>query len=177
MIENNTKDSELIEQYLSGDKSVLVTLVERWHKIFCEKANWILHDKDLSRDVAQDSWIVIINKINTLKNTNSFKSWALRIVYSKSIDAYKLRSKRLNDLNLVASEKTHPIQEEEDNTELKIKLLKCIQNLTKEKQDVIRLFYVEEYSLNEISKFLGIPIGTTKSRLFKAREEIKNELK
>ena len=49
-------------------------------------------------------------------------------------------------------------------------------NRPKEKQDIIRLFYAEEYSITEISAFLKIPIGTVKSRLFKAREKLKSIL-
>ena len=62
-------------------------------------------------------------------------------------------------------------------TILKRKLLNAIQDLPKGKQDIIRLFYVEEYSLKEISSFLQIPIGTVKSRLFKAREKLKSIMK
>ncbi len=177
MIEEDPSDKNLIERYISGDQSSLPILVERWHKIFCEKAFWVLHDKDLSKDIAQECWIIIINKLHTLKKVESFKSWALRIIYTKSIDAYKRRSRELQDLNKIEQKTNTPSDENEDKTVLKRKLLRAIQDLSKEKQDIIRLFYVEEYSLKEISSFLQIPIGTVKSRLFKAREKLKSIIK
>ena len=162
---------------MSGDKSTLTILVKRWHKIFCEKAFWVLHDKDLSKDVAQECWIIIINKLPTLKKAESFKSWALRIIYTKAIDAHKRRTREFQNLNKIDKKAYTESNEKDGKTALKRKLLSAIQGLSKEKQDIIRLFYVEEYSLKEISSFLQIPIGTVKSRLFKAREQLKSILK
>jgi len=173
MIEEYPNDKYLIERYISGDKSTLAILVKKWHKIFCKKAYWILQDKDLSKDVAQECWIIIINKLHTLKNTESFKSWALRIIYTKAIDAHKRRISELHKLNNIDKKFYSEPDEKEDKTVIKKKLLSAIKDLSKEKQDIIRLFYVEEYSLKEISSFLKIPIGTVKSRLFKAREKLK----
>lgn len=175
MTNKDPSDKYLIESYVSGDKSTLPLLVKRWHKVFCEKAYWILKDKDLSKDVAQESWITIINKLHTLKNPDRFKGWALKIIYTKSIDAHKRRSKALKDLRDMNQTENHT-ESETDKTALKKKLLIAIQELPKEKQDIIRLFYVEEYSLKEISAFLQIPVGTVKSRLFKAREKLKSLL-
>jgi len=174
MLKKDPSDKYLIERFLGGDKSMLAILVKKWHKIFCEKAYWILRDKDLSKDVAQDCWMIIIKGLPTLKNTESFKSWALRIVYTKSIDAHKRRSKDLQNLNQIDKNTYSDSNEKEDQKALKNKLLIAIKGLSKEKQDIIRLFYVEEYSLKEISSFLKIPIGTVKSRLFKARENLKS---
>lgn len=177
MIQKDQNDKELIERYLFGDKSMLPILVKRWHKIFCEKAFWVLRDKELSKDVAQDSWIVIINKLHTLKKAESFKTWALRIIYTKSIDALKLRKKEFQGLSELDKKGDNFSDEKEDKAAVKKKLLVAINDLSPDKQDVIRLFYVQEYSLKEISALLKIPIGTTKSRLFKAREQLKSIIK
>ena len=175
MKEEDIKDRELIERYLSGDKYSLAVLVQRWHRIFCEKAFWVLKEKNISKDVAQESWIIIINKLHTLKKSDKFKSWALRIVYNKAIDAYNQRRKDpIQDRSTkLEAEAFIDSTENEDSKALRVKLLLAIQDLPKDKQDVIRLFYVEGYSLKEISSFLQIPIGTTKSRLFKSREKLK----
>lgn len=172
-----SSDGHLILQYKEGNTSVLPVLVERYHKIFCEKAYWITKDKEMAKDVAQDCWITIIDKLSTLKNVNSFKSWAFRIVYTKSIDAVKQRNKEdRNILSAIASE-PEPQESADERGQIRLALLKGIQELPKRKQDIIRLFYAEEYSIIEISTFLNIPVGTVKSRLFKAREKLKSILK
>ena len=166
-------DRFLIQQYLKGNKSVLPLLVKRYHKIFCQKAFWITKDKGLAKDVAQDSWITIIDKLKSLKNTDSFKSWALRIVYTKAVDKLKNRTKENKNFDLNKTEAVFQKFGDDNSAVVKWKLLKAFRDLPKGKQEIIRLFYTEEYSIYEISNFLKIPVGTVKSRLFKAREKLK----
>jgi len=173
----NPTDRFLILQYRAGDASVLPTLVRRYHKIFCEKAYWITKDKESAKDIAQESWITIIDKLETLKNIDRFRSWAFRIVYTKAIDAVKQRIKKNKDLQSVRILSIDTSSSEVERNLAQKKLLKAIQELPKEKQDIIRLFYAEEYSIVDISSFLKIPIGTVKSRLFKAREKLKSTIK
>ena len=75
--------------------------------------------------------------------------------------------------------KKHPIEVDvyENNSEIKIELMKAIRRLSNAHQTVVKLFYVEEYSLKEIADLLGISTGTVKSRLFHARENLKLILK
>ena len=170
-------DAELVIQFQSGNANALTELVKRWHKRFCEKAYWILKDADQSKDVAQDSWKTIMAKIKDLKDPSSFGGWAMRIVYSKSLDAIRERNRiRVKQGNYAKEQpvKTEPV---EDNSQLKLELLKAIKELSVNHQMVIKLFYVEDYSLNQISYLLNISVGTAKSRLFHAREKLKLILK
>lgn len=170
-------DAKLVEAFQSGNKEALATLVQRWHLQFCKKAYWIVKDADVSKDIAQDSWTTIIDKINTLKNTNSFGSWALRIVYSKSLDALRQKNKERIKQQEFAKDEASIVDDYKDDSQLKILILKSIRSLSSQQQMVIKLFYVEDYSLKEISKALKISTGTVKSRLFHAREKLKQILK
>jgi len=170
-------DAKLVEAYQAGNKEALAGLVKRWHLMFCKKAFWIVKDADLSKDIAQESWQIIINKINTIKDTSSFGSWALRIVYSKSLDHLRTTSRERDRLKALANEQNTIINEPEDNESVKKQLLKAVKKLPEQQQSVVRLFYTEDYSLKEISKLLNISVGTTKSRLFHAREKLKLILK
>jgi RNA polymerase sigma-70 factor (ECF subfamily) len=66
-------DEKLVEAYRAGDKKALAILVKRWHKLFCTKAYWLVKDKNAVKDIAQDSWTTIINKIDKLKEPKQFK--------------------------------------------------------------------------------------------------------
>ena len=170
-------DKELILAFRAGDQEAMAVLVKRWHLAFCTKSFWIVKDASLSKDIAQDCWQIIMDKIHTLENPLSFKSWALRIVYTKSFDALReISKKRLNENEFII---TQEYNEEglNDDAKLKETLLKAVKKLPEHQQMVIRLFYTEAYSLNEISKLLNISVGTTKSRLFHAREKLKLILK
>jgi len=173
----NPTDRFLILRYREGNAAVLPVLVKRYHKIFCEKAYWITKDKEIAKDIAQEGWIIIMNKLHTLENPDSFKSWAFRVIYTKAIDAVKRRNKESKNLESGGIIEPGTAPSEEESKHIQIALLKAIRELPKEKQDIIRLFYAEEYSISEISAFLKIPTGTVKSRLFKAREKLKLILK
>ncbi|NMH86086.1 RNA polymerase sigma factor [Flavivirga algicola] len=170
-------DKELVLEYQSGNKKALVFLVKRWHKLFCEKAFYVLKDADAAKDITQDCWRIIMDKIYNLKQPESFGSWGMRIVYTKSLDAIKAKTKKRVELEYYKYEQEALEVKEDDNEQLKNKLLKTIKTLPENQQTVIKLFYVEAYSLKEISKILNVSVGTAKSRLFHAREKLKETLK
>ncbi len=169
-------DGLLVLQYRSGKKKALSLLVRKYHNRLCKHSYWYTHDIDASKDVVQDCWSIIINKLDSLKEPNLFGSWVFRIVTRKSLDYVKRRKKELGSLNEYYS--TQEIEETKvgNNTDVR-KLRGAIQDLTKDQQIVLRLFYTESYSLNEVSEILDISIGTVKSRLFHAREKLKMTLK
>jgi len=171
------KDGLLILDYQSGNKLALAELVKRWHKHFCKKAFFIVKDVDEAKDVAQDSWRTIIDKLETIKDPFSFSGWAMRIVHTKSIDVLRKRQKDLKNKNNI---KLNSFEEDEPYDEKKVhkkKLYLAILKLPIDQQEAVRLFYMEELSLNDISKLLKIKQGTIKSRLFHAREKLKLILK
>lgn len=170
-------DSFLVLDVQSGNTKSLVLLIERWHKELCEKAYWIVKDSDLAKDIAQDCWSIVIQKIYELKDPESFGSWISRIVYRKALDNIK-KSERTHDmLEQFKYQEETLIQENDFDTSREKMLLIGIKLLPTGQQMVVRLFYLENYSLKEIGKLLNISIGTAKSRLFKARETLKKTLK
>jgi len=166
-------DAKLVEHYQSGHTIALTELVKRWHKTFCKKAYWLVKDKDVAKDIAQESWKTIIDKLDALKDPNSFGSWSTRIVYTKSLDWIRSKAKERENKQLYYNEQQVFEVETTDNELIKKKLLLAINRLPNNQQIVVKLFYTEDYSLKQISEILDISIGTTKSRLFHAREKLK----
>ncbi|MGI9550596.1 MAG: RNA polymerase sigma factor [Aurantibacter sp.] len=169
-------DSFLVLQYQSGNKKALELLVNRHHKKLCRHAYWYIHDFDTAKDIVQDCWGTIINKLHGLRDPNSFGSWAMRIVTRKSLDFLSRDSKKRENLKQYS-----PISDQYDiegnRTAEKQALKKAIDILPQDQQVVLRLFYTEDYSLKEIAAILDISVGTVKSRLFHAREKLKTILK
>jgi RNA polymerase sigma-70 factor (ECF subfamily) len=175
----NLLDEVLIKKYQKGDTKALNHLVKRWHFQLCKFAFWIVKDADIAKDITQESWVIIINKIESLQNPRKFKSWALSIVKRKAIDSLRANNKEKinlkNHKNSIVKEDIY--YKKEENKILQIKLLQSIEKLSIEHKMVIKLFYKESYTLKEISEILKISVGTTKSRLFHAREKLKTSLK
>ncbi len=137
----------------------------------------MVKDRDAAKDIAQDSWTIIIKKIASLKDSKQFKYWAYRIVCNKSTDWLRLQSKKHRQIIGYDVEIEGSVIEYSENETLKQALLNAINKLPRHQQAVIRLFYIQSYSLKQISELLGISVGTAKSRLFHAREKLKQELK
>jgi len=168
-------DEILVKTLQDGDKTALITLVKRYHKLFCGKAHWMVNNREVAKDIAQESWVVIINKISTLKEPKRFKFWAYRIVCNRSTDW--LRQKSIKHFQTLEYD-TEISSFDKVYTEHKhLKLLLAINELPKHQKTVIRLFYLESYNLKEIGDLLNISVGTVKSRLFHAREKLKTILK
>lgn len=169
-------DGDLIRNYLSGNSRALKYLIEKWHVTFCNRAFWIVKDADLAKDIAQDSWQVVIHKLSRLENPDKFGAWALRIVFNKSIDALnKINKERMNLMNYQHEQVIEDCPNE--NIELQAALSGAIKKLPYNQQVVLKFFYLEMLSLHQIAKTLNISVGTVKSRLFYSREKLKLLLK
>ncbi|MEX0288648.1 MAG: RNA polymerase sigma factor [Flavobacteriaceae bacterium] len=169
-------DGLLVLQYQSGNKKALALLVKRHHPKLCKHAFWYTHDLDISQDIVQDCWTQIMRKIGSLRDPNSFGSWALRIVTRKSLDYLNRASRERNELRSIDKTKTldYPAVDRASDLE---NLRAAIKELPDSQQQVLHLFYTEAYSLKEISAILEIAPGTVKSRLYHAREKLKTILK
>jgi len=169
---NKTSDANLVLAYQSGNKEAITVLVERWHQKFCKQAYWYTKDKDAAKDIAQDSWNIIIHKLNNLNDPKKFGYWALAIVCRKAIDWTRKKSKIL-DQQKDYYQTLNSFPEKNNISEDSNKILLAIKELPDIQQNVLRLFYIESYSLKQISSILNLSKGTVKSRLFYAREKLK----
>ena len=169
-------DGLLVLQYRSGKKKALNLLVQKHHEKLCRHAYWYTGDAHASQDIVQDCWSIVIKKLHGLQDPNLFGSWVMRIVTRKSLDHVNKRKK--NRVNLNRYYKTVQIGSFDVTEKPEIqKLRKAISMLKKDQQTVLRLFYIQDYTLKEISEILEISVGTVKSRLFHAREKLKTILK
>jgi len=166
-------DELLIMQHQAGNEKALSLLIKRWHKRMLMQSYRFTRNTEISKDIVQECWITIIKKLGSIKEPSKFGVWSFSIVTHKSIDWVRQEQKKRNDLqqyqpiqNLSAEQK-----KESDSKEQKIKIE--IEKLPLKQQIVLKLFYVENYSIREIGTILNIATGTVKSRLFKAREQLK----
>jgi len=172
-----TADAILIQHYQEGQKNALVILVKRWHKLFCSQAYRYTKDADVAKDIAQESWSVILDNIDNAVEIQNFGSWAMTIVSRKAIDWLRKQQKNRENLQRQVEDIQTPVHEYLE-VDKRLDIIKiAIRELPTLQQDILRLFYLEEQSLAEISSTLKISKGTVKSRLFYAREKLKTILK
>lgn len=126
----------------------------------------LIYEKDCS-DVIQEALLKAYSKLHTLREDRYFKTWLFRIL----INQCNTMRKRERRYVSVESEYLNSFPDTEQNyTELYM----CIDQLAEKQRQVIILHYINGYSIEEISEFLELSPGTVKSRLHRARQELKS---
>ena len=126
-------------------------------------------------DALQEALMSIYQNFNQLKNLKFFSTWATRIVINKCYDLLRKNKNNVvpfdenieNDIN---SSKNDVYEVDQYG------IMKAVEGLNEELKLITILYYYDDYSVNEISEIVDIPIGTVKSRLSRAREILKNKL-
>jgi len=169
MIDN---DILLVNETLNGKIESFGMLVEKYQNTMFNLAYKVTMNKDLAKDIVQDSFIRAFEKLKSFNQEKRFFSWIYRITLNESINAKK-RSRFTDNLleDLAGGDIT--TAEEIEKRELMLKIKKSIDQLDDKYKTLIILKHYQELSYDEMSEVLNIPIGKVKSRLYTAREYLR----
>lgn len=169
-------DELLIMKFKEGDAKSLSLFVKRWHTKLIWFSFQTIHDTDDAQDIVQESWSGIISGLQNLNEIRTYKSWMFKVIRNKSIDRIrKMQREQIAMENF--KQEGIDIEQFSDNVQNSEIVIKVLQTLSSELKEVLQLFYLERQTVEEISGLLGVPKGTVKSRLFRAREQMKTALK
>ena len=166
-------DELLVLQYQGGNKESLTLLIKRWHKKMISHSYRFTKNIEASKDIVQESWILIFKKLFDLKDPALFRVWAYSIVSHKSIDWIRKQQKERRSIEMYKEEESENNAVKDSSRELIHSLKSEIQKLPDKQHIVLNLFYIENFTIQEIGNILGLKTGTVKSRLFNAREHLK----
>lgn len=166
-------DSGLVEQHEAYGE-----IVRLFQDMAYACAYSILGDFRLAEDAAQEAFFTAWKKINQLREPEAFPGWFKRIVLT---ECNRLtRGKKLSLTSLENAESylatTDDLQDEIEKREVKKAIFTAIMELPENERLVIALFYLREYSQNEISRFLEVPTTTVAKRLYTARNRLRDKL-
>jgi RNA polymerase sigma-70 factor, ECF subfamily len=162
---SNIEDQLLVMEAQDGDVRAMETLVRRWQKRLWQHALRLTDDPEAAWDVTQQTWLGIVKGLRRLNDPARFRAWAYRITTNQAMDW--LKKNRCSTRSIT----DHPEPTCPETTDLG--LIELLPKLDLKKRLVLSLFYLEQLTIPEISAALGIPSGTVKSRLHKARRELK----
>jgi len=165
---------EIIAGCKRGENKYQKILFENYYSsmlIICVK---YCEDIDEAKDILQDSFITIFDKVNTFKSelSCSFPAWMARIVRNKCVD-YIRKNKKIKKIGLDDKHFNVVIKTETLLDLFGDKLTNAIEKLSPKYKQTIKMFYMEDKSCKEISEIMGIHIGTCKSNLHKGKLNIK----
>ncbi|MEO0231154.1 MAG: RNA polymerase sigma factor [candidate division WOR-3 bacterium] len=157
------------------DKRIVEKVFNEYRNVLLFFVNSFLRDKDKSQDIVQEVFMRLYKEKNEIYN---LKGWLFKVAKNLVIDDLR-RNKRFVYLD----EETE-IEDENENLKrnrLKSILKREVENLPKIYKDFFILRDVEGYSYEEIARKFKVPLGTVKTRVFRARiylrEKLKNELR
>jgi len=171
---------QLVKEAQSGSRAAFAELVCRYRTAAYAAAYVRLRNHHDAEDIAQEAFLTAYEKISTLIYPEKFGAWLCAIASRK---AMRRRSKKANEakrLETIAEQ--NRLTEEGDMWEslaageLRKVVHALIANLSRIHREAIELYYLQGYSVEEVAKFLDVPQGTVKRRLFDARQKLKHQL-
>ena len=171
-----------------GHEAAFRELVRRYERPVFSLLYRMVRDRALAEDLAQETFIKVLNGIKSYRPEFKFSSWIFKIANNAAID--HLRKKSLDTLSLDGSPSAetpeqmratslqlgdqgeNPLQQAESR-ELGTAIERAIARLRPEYRSCILLRHVEGYSYEEIAETLELPLGTVKTYIHRARNELR----
>ncbi|MDB6112634.1 MAG: polymerase, sigma-24 subunit, subfamily [Pedosphaera sp.] len=179
-----SEEMDLVRRAREGDMGAYDDLVRRYQeRIYATVYHMTSNHEDAS-DLAQESFIKAYQALKSFKGGSSFYTWIYRIAVNKTINFLKQRKNRthmsLNDLDFNAEHDPDLVALVSDKTprrdaglaELQEKLNAALLKLSDDHRLVVTLHDVQGLSHEEIAKIMDCNIGTVRSRLFYARQQL-----
>lgn len=185
---NRAEEDAMVRRAQKGDLAAYDELVRRYQQRIYATVYHMTSNHEDANDLAQEAFIKAYQALKTFKGGSSFYTWVYRIAVNKTLNFLKQRKNRtamsLNDLDFSAendpdlvaliSEKTP--RRDAVLSELQQKLNEAMQQLSEPHRMVVTLHDVQGLAHEEIAEIMECNVGTVRSRLFYARQQLQGYL-
>lgn len=181
-------DQEVVALAKQGSEAAYRELVRRYERPVFSLVFRMVRNRELAEDLSQETFIKVLNAIHSYRPEFKFSSWVFKIANNAAID--HLRRRELDTLSLEGSphaetpemieatalqigERGESQLEEVEHRELGRSIEAAINRLRPEYRSCILLRHVEGHTYEEIAEILGLPLGTVKTYIHRARNELR----
>lgn len=180
------EDQVLIEQILAGRKSSFEELMRKYNKRIYNFIIRMVRSDELASDLTQDFFIKIYTVLSKYNFEYKFSTWAYRICYNLVIDHIRKNQLQVDSLDdSMVSQRDMLLSEnyvKEDgfkslsDRETRTYVWQTVDTIPLKYRELILLRYIQDLKYEEIADITGLPVGTVKNRIFKAKEILKGEM-
>lgn len=185
---NKITDQQLVERVQQGDKKAFDLLVMKYQQRIVNLVSRFVRNQADALDVTQDAFIKAYKALPNFRGDSAFYTWMYRIAVNTAKNHLAVQNRRPQDIDQDISEieqfeGDHALKEYATpermllRDEIQDTVVRSIEELPEDLRVAITLREVEGLSYEEIAQAMDCPIGTVRSRIFRAREAIDKELK
>ena len=182
---NTLADGELVLTAVSGREAAFEELVRRYQRPIASYVYRMVGDYDAALDLTQEVFIKVYNSLARYRSEFKFSTWIYKIAHNTAIDHLRRHTVRDQIMTsggdgtrseiAIESRRLTPEQESE-REERRSEIESVVQSLPAAYRDLIVLRHSHDLSYDEIAEVTGLPLGTVKNRLFRAREAMRDLL-
>ena len=173
-------DRQLVDLVLGGDMHAFSALVENTEGLVAQIVCKLIPNEEDRKDIAQDTYLKVYQHLSTFKFQSKLSTWIGQIAYNTCLNRLQKKQLPVYTLPDQVGEETDRVGDETDRLlmqkELKGLLRTEIGRLPPLYQTLIGLYHQEDRSYLEIARITGLPEGTVKSYLFRARRQLKETM-
>lgn len=175
------EEKEMIARIIKGDTQAFSILVDNYQNLIFHVTKKILPQQMDAEDVCQEVFVKIYRSIGSFRHQSKLSTWIAKIAYSTALNHLKKNKRRLTEdypediLNLKTDHDSPEELLSKKNTADYLDRL--IDRLPEKYGLILTLYHLEEFSIDEINETTGMPEGTIKSHLFRARKMLKDKVK
>jgi RNA polymerase sigma-70 factor (ECF subfamily) len=168
-------DLQMVRQCLGGDSGAFSLLVEKYQGIVYNVALRMAKDSEDAEDIAQAAFVKAYEKLRTYNEGFRFYSWLYRITVNEALN-FLDRQKRFTRLESGAVDPGQDLEAASEARETSERIQESLMEMKPDHRAVLILRHFEELSYEEIGFILDIPVKRVKSRLFGARQVLRDIL-
>lgn len=166
----------LIDRILAGNQQLYAELVNRYKSYAFTIAFKILENRPEAEEAAQDSFIKAFQHLKNFKRDSRFSTWLYRIVFNTAVSYKRKRKAAFQSIENTIIEYGQEAEGMLERNDKKKYINQAMQQLNEADKLAITLFYLEEFSLEEIADITGMQANTAKVRIHRARQRLADEL-
>jgi RNA polymerase sigma-70 factor (ECF subfamily) len=181
-------DEELVRQVQQGDKKAFDVLVRKYQYKIAQLINRFIKDPHEALDVSQEAFIKAYRALPSFRGESAFYTWLYRIAINTAKNHIAMRSRRPSDDEIDiedAEQFESAVRLRDQDTperlllteELAGVIQRTLEELPEELRTALSLREFEGLSYDEIAQVMNCPVGTVRSRIFRAREAIDKRIK
>ena len=177
-------DATLIARALDGCRSSFGDLVGKYQDRLYNSLVHFLGNATEAEDVAQEAFVLAFTRLEMFRGDSAFYTWLYRIAVNSAISLRRKKRPSLASDNAARADSgnnlddtTHELPEDPMIQQESVALVhRALAELSEEHREILVLRELEGYDYDGISEMCGIPVGTVRSRLHRARGQLKIEL-